>query len=142
MAFDKSVSVRPIIFGVTDNTFDERGSTFLALRKVQWCRDDEDPDEAKSKLELRKWMIDKDDKEIPNKGFSFLTEEGPHELAQLMVREGYGNTKALLSELVKREDFKESVENFNKDEDTGDEDNYFDMRELLQDIEVDDEGIA
>lgn len=142
MAFDKSVSVRPIIFGVTDNTFDERGSTFLALRKVQWCRDDEDPDEAKSKLELRKWMIDKDGKEIPNKGFSFLTEEGPHELAQLMVREGYGNTKALLSELVKRDDFKESVENFNKDEDTGSEDNYFDMRELLQDIEVDDEGIA
>lgn len=139
MSFDKTVAVKPIIFGVTDNTFDERGSSFLALRKVQWCKEGEEPDESKSKLELRKWMVDKDGKEIPNKGFSFLTDDGPNELAHLLVREGYGDTKTILTELVKREDFKDSVENFNKSEDTENSDNYFDMRELLKDIEIEDE---
>ena len=35
MAFDPNVSVRPIKFGDLDATFDEKGSTFLALRQIQ-----------------------------------------------------------------------------------------------------------
>lgn len=138
MSFDKSVAIKPIIFGVTDNTFDEKGSSFLALRKVQWLKDGEEPDESKGKFELRKWMVDKDGKEIPNKGFSFLTDNGPSELAHLLVREGYGDTKTILTELVKRQDFKDSVNNFNKSDNTEEFDDYFDMRELLKDIEIED----
>jgi hypothetical protein len=139
MAFDKNVSVKPIKFGTIDYTFDERGSSFLALRQIQWCKEGDEPDESKSKLELRKWMVDKDGNEIANKGFSFLTDDGPHELAKILVQQGYGKTKDILTELVKREDFKNSVENFGKEEDSGNGD-FFDIRELLQNLEIDEEG--
>lgn len=138
MAFDKSAQVKPVKFGNIDVTFDERGSSFLALRRIQWCKEGETPDEEKSKLELRKWMVDKDGEEIANKGFSFLTEDGPHELARVLVKEGFGKTGEILTELVKRDDFKDSVEHLGQDvEDTDGE--YFDMRTLLSNIEVDDE---
>ena len=62
---------------------------------------------------------------------TFLTEEGPHELAKTLVHHGYGKTKEILLELKGREDFQESVNTlFDKDEDTGSGE-YFDMRSAL-----------
>ena len=121
----------PQKFGL-DVTFDEKGSQFLALRKVQWVKSGEEPDESKAKLELRKWIIDKDGTEKANKGFSFLTDEGPHELAKALVHEGFGHTKDILNELRTRDDFKDTVEHFNDNEDESDE-SYFDIRSLLED---------
>lgn len=132
-------TIKPIKFGSIDYTFDERGSTFLAMRKVQWLKDNEEPDESKAHLELRKWIVDKDGNEVANKGFSFLTEDGPNELAKVLIKEGYGKTGEILNELVKREDFKDSVENFGKDEENNESGEYFDMRQLLSNIEIDEE---
>ena len=84
--------------------FDEKGNTSLALRTVAW--NDKDP-----RLELRKWIIDKDGNEIPNKGFSFLTEEGPHNLALTLIDNNFGNTYHVLSLLKERNDFKEALAN-------------------------------
>jgi len=136
MAFDKNISVKPIKFGTTDVTFDERGSSFLAMRRIQWCKDGDEPDESKARLELRKWIVDKDGSELANKGFSFLTDDGPHELAKALVKEGFGKTGEILGELVKRDDFKDAVNNFGKDEEDGSDEDYFDMRQLLTNLDV------
>jgi hypothetical protein len=127
------------IFGL-DVTFDEAGSRFLAMRKVQWVdkAKGEEPDESKAKLELRKYIIDKDGNEKANKGFSFLTEEGPHELARVLVHEGYGKTKEILNELKVRPDFIDAAKTLNDNEDST-EGEYFDIRSLITDNDSDNE---
>lgn len=86
-----------------DFTFDEKGNTFLALRKLSWG-------EGKpEKIELRKWYNSADGTETPNKGFTFLTEEGPHELTKVLVEQGFGYTDDILNSLKDREDFKSSL---------------------------------
>ena len=57
MAFDRDVSVRPVFFDNIDMTFDERQSTILAMRLVQWVKEGDEPDREKAKLELRKWRV-------------------------------------------------------------------------------------
>ena len=130
-------NAEPHVFDL-DVTFDELGSRFLALRKIQWVKKGEEPDESKAKIELRKWMVDKDGSERANKGFSFLTEEGPHELARVLVHEGFGRTKDILKEIRERDDFVESVKTLNEDEESTDGE-YFDIRSLISedDTEVD-----
>ena len=66
---------------------------------------------------------------MPNGGFAFLTENGPDELTKLMVNQGYGKTKDILSGIVKRKDFEEAVKNYEKSDE--DKEGYFDMRSLL-----------
>jgi hypothetical protein len=129
------------IFGL-DVTFDEAGSRFLAMRKVQWIdkAKGEEPDESKAKLELRKYIIDKDGNEKANKGFSFLTEEGPHELARVLVHEGYGKTKEILNELKVRPDFIDAAKTLNDNEDST-EGEYFDIRSLIADSDNEVEAI-
>lgn len=124
-------SVQCKIFEGTDNIFDEKGSMYLAMRKVAWySKGKEEPTEDKAKLELRKWLINKDGEEIPQKGFSFLTENGPHDLAKMLVHNGYGDTKELLKELKNRKDFKESV-NHMYDDNSENTSEYFDARSAL-----------
>lgn len=135
MAFTKGDFDRHLVkFGELDSTIDEKGSIFIALRKVQWVKNGEDPDETKAKLDLRKYRVDENGDEIAGKGISFLTDDGPNELAKVLVHEGYGNTKEILKELKNRDDFVDSVEHINE-EDTGSGE-YFDMRQLLEDIDT------
>lgn len=142
-----SGEIKPVTFDGLDAIFDEKGSTFISMRRVQWCKEGEEPNREKSKLELRKWRIQNDGTERADKGFSFLTEEGPHELAKVLVDNGYGHTKDILMGLKKRTDFEESVNHlFDKDVESGDGE-YFDMRTALlaeddsvdENIEEDDE---
>lgn len=122
---------KPVMFDGLDAIFDEKGSMFLSMRKVQWVKAGNEPDPSKAKLELRKWIVGPDGVEKPHKGITFLTEEGPHELTKTLVRHGYGRTKDILLELKGREDFKESVDTlFDKDA-TDSSGEYFDMRSAL-----------
>lgn len=135
MAFTKGDFDRHLVkFGELDSTIDEKGSIFIALRKVQWVKNGEDPDETKAKLDLRKYRVDENGDEIAGKGISFLTDDGPNELTKVLIHEGYGNTKEILKELKNRDDFVDSVEHINE-EDTGSGE-YFDMRQLLEDIDT------
>ena len=135
MAFTQGDFDRHLVkFGELDSTIDENGSIFIALRKVQWVKNGEDPDETKAKLDLRKYRVDENGDEIAGKGISFLTDDGPNELTKVLIHEGYGNTKEILKELKNRDDFVDSVEHINE-EDTGSGE-YFDMRQLLEDIDT------
>ena len=128
MADDK---FKHYIFG-EDAVFDEKGNQFLALRKVQWDTKDNGKDESKAKLELRKWVVNKDMEEVPNKGFAFLTEDGPHNLAELLVDRKFGDTKKLLESLAGRDDWKDTIEHYN-DTDEGTS-AVFDARDFLKDL--------
>lgn len=123
------------LYGDLDMIFDEKGSTFLAMRKVSWFNKDKggEPSEEKAKLDMRKWTANDNGNDVPLKGFSFLTEEGPHSLAEALVDNGYGKTTKLLTSLKKREDFEESVKHmYDEEDESGTE--YFDARaDLLED---------
>lgn len=125
---NNNFNLRAVRFGELNAIIDERGSSFIAMRKVQWVKKDEEPDESKAKLEIRKYRV-VDGEERADKGISFLTDEGPGELAKALIHEGYGNTKDILSELKNREDFESVVNNFYDDDNSDGE--FFDMRSLL-----------
>lgn len=135
-----SFNKHPIFFEDGD-IIDERGSQYISLRFTQWVKDDKDRDESKKKLELRKWTVSPEG-DRAGKGVSFLTEEGPSELAKVLVHRGYGDTKEILDELRQRDNFKESVQNLFTDDEENDEGDYFDIRDaLLADDEIEEEDV-
>lgn len=87
---------------------DEKGNTIIAIRKVAWGSN------KISKLEIRKWYITTDG-ERPNKGFSFLTDEGPTQLTDILLKNGYGTTEAILAALKEREKKKEIPKELEKE---------------------------
>lgn len=88
-----------------DEVIDERGNTAILLRSVSWNGNTFKP-------EIRKWVIDtKTGKEIPNKGISFLTENGPKNLALAIIKNKFGETQEYIEALKDREDFEESLVN-------------------------------
>ena len=138
MAFNSDKIIKPVFFGNINETFDERGSMYLALRKTQWVQEGQEPDETKAKFEIRKWMVTPEG-EKANKGVAFLTENGPSELAHVLVKNGFGETKTILLDLKKREDFKEAVEHM-YDGETDTDGEFFDMRTALLSEEPEDES--
>lgn len=119
--------------GDIDEVIDERGNTVILLRSVSW-------NEKPEKLELRKWILSMDESgsssEKPNKGFSFLTEDGPHNLVNVLIRKGFGKTEKVLNELKDRDDFELALVNvvgkkkLDKAKDT-ESSNFYDPREML-----------
>lgn len=95
-----------------DHIVDEKGSTFLALRKIVWG-DVEDPDNidpSKVKLDIRKWHTDSSTgEEKVGKGWSFITEQGPHNLTKILVENGFGKTRDILNGVKDRDDFRSSL---------------------------------
>lgn len=129
--FNKDTPIKPFIFlDEINEIVEEKGNQFAALRKVQWIKEDEQPDASKAKLELRKWMVDKDGSEKANKGYTFMTPEGPHQLAEILVEKDYGKTSTILKSISKREDFRDAL-NDPDNEEFGSDGEYFDMRETL-----------
>lgn len=123
-------SIKYKVFEGMDNIFDEKGSTFLAMRKIAWySAGAEEPGPEKAKWDLRKWQANESGQDIPNKGFTFLTEDGPNDLAKMLVHNGYGDTKEILQELKERKDFEEAVNHLYDNANDGDE--YFDARTAL-----------
>lgn len=97
------MDIKYVVEDGSEKVFDEKGNVILAMRKVSWGAN---ASEENVKLELRKWYMDADGGERPNKGFSFLTEDGPNNLASCLVESGYGNTREVLTHLSTREDFR------------------------------------
>lgn len=85
-----------------DNIIDEKGNSFLALRKIRWG------DAEEYKLDLRKYYNSANG-EVMGKGVGFLTDEGPHELVRTMTELGYGDTKEILTSIKDRDDFRSSL---------------------------------
>lgn len=129
MAFDYKVNPD------FDFIFDEKGNTFLALRKISWGEG------SKEKLDIRKYYNSADGTETVGKGVSFITEEGPHELARVLVENEYGYTDELLNGMKNRKDFMTSLVKVLNEEDTKElgienvdpNEEYFDPIESLLD---------
>lgn len=140
--FDNQSSLSYHVFKDYNIAFDEKGSTVGTVRKIQWVKEGNEPDESKAKIEIRKMYINAED-ERPGKGYSFSTEEGPSELTIGLIDAGFGNTKDILRSVRKREDFLEAAKTINDDEDESSDGEMFDMRDLLMGMdnsEEDDDG--
>ncbi|MGL5749330.1 MAG: hypothetical protein ACRCXT_02295, partial [Paraclostridium sp.] len=109
-----------------DCVFDEKGNTFLAMRKVRWSENGE------FKLDLRKYYINSDGEEVVGKGLSFMTEEGPHELTKSLIDNGYGHTQDIIEGVMNRPDFEQCLE-YAKDGVRPEDNNdiYFDPKGIL-----------
>ena len=137
MAFKKDGG--PIKFEIKEDGINElidegTGNSSIMLREVGW--NGRDP-----KLEIRKWIIDVD-KETTMRGLSFITEQGPHTLTEVLAEKGFGNTEKLINNIKDREDFDESlvkaigkkkIEKSKNTEVTISEDDYFDPKSVLDD---------
>lgn len=123
--------------------FDEHGTTVGTVRKVQWVRGDNEPDESKAKIEIRKMYINSEG-ERTGKGYTFSTPEGPNELITGMIKSGFGDTKDILRAVRTRKDFLEAANTINEDSDDSTDGETFDMRDLLigYSSEEDDEELA
>ena len=109
-----------------DHTIDEKGNTFIALRKIAWG------DSENYKLDLRKYYTTEDGERM-NKGVSFLTDEGPNELARVLIDTGYGNAMDIAESIKNnRLDIMEllasDLDKIKAESNTGD---FYDPRELL-----------
>lgn len=129
MAFE-SGSVYYHVFKDFEIPFDEKGSTYGSVRLAQWVKNGDEPDEDKAKVEIRK-IYTNGGEEKTGKGYTFSTPEGPSELAEGLVKAGFGNTKNILRELRERDDFLESANTINEDFVDDGSGEMFDMRDLL-----------
>ena len=115
-----------------DFIFEEHQNMFSAIRKITWGTN------TNPHLEIRKWMNNPDGSERANKGFTFMTEEGPGELVLALLHLGHGETKQILNVLKDRENFRRSLNSVLGDKDpdfdpkSGTiEDDFFDPKDLL-----------
>lgn len=87
-----------------EDIIDEKGNQVIQLRNIYYKNNEDNV-----KLDIRKWAVGEDGKEIMGKGLSFLTEEGPNTLAEVLLDRGYGNTQKVLAAIKDREDFKPAL---------------------------------
>ena len=110
-----------------DEIVDEQGNTIIKLSEISW-------NGRPHKLELRKWRITENG-ERADKGFSFLTKEGPDELAHALVKHGYGDTRTLVELLKERDPEMENELNevqLPEESFVDEKEEYFDPKKLLE----------
>ena len=126
-----------------DYVLEEKGNTYISLRKLCWCGADE-AEEKEGKLDIRKYYTGKDGNEVVGKGVS-LTEEGANELINVLTSNNYGNTKTIINNIKNREDFmpslasclnEEQLEQVGIDPSKYEKEDYYDPRKDLFDEEV------
>lgn len=111
---------------------DEKNNSAIIMQEVSW-------NERGYHLEIRKWRIEETG-EAPMKGFSFLTEEGPHNLTKALLKNGFGKTDEVLETIKDRKDFekaliktigKKKVSKAKETEVEISEDDFFDPKEMF-----------
>lgn len=128
MAFDANMTYH--VFKDFNVNIDNGAQSYISVRLAQWVKQGAEPDETKAKYEIRNNKVTPEG-EMALKGVSFKSKESLGELAEGLVDVGFGDTKKVLNGLVKRDDFKDTVENFDKDPDDDSDGELFDMRTLL-----------
>lgn len=78
-------------------------NNFIALRKIRWQPDGE------FKWDIRKYFIKADGSEFPGKGITFMTPDGPGNLAEILCENGFGDTNKIVGGICNREDFVDAV---------------------------------
>lgn len=123
MAFSKNTEFKYNIVGKS-RIIEERGNQFIRFSKIAYGSTK--PEEAK--YDLRKWIVQPNGTEQMYKGVTFLSDNGPHELVNILVEEGFGNTSKILTSLKMRKDFKDAVNSING---TSDSDNGIDLKDII-----------
>lgn len=81
-----------------DEVFDEgSGTSFLALRRLRWS------ETAEFKVDIRKWYVNKEGDEVAGKGVSFITEDGPTNLAIAMAKHNLIDPVLLFDQVVQND---------------------------------------
>jgi hypothetical protein len=75
------------------------GNSFIALRKLRWS------ETGPFRLDIRKWYTNAQGEEIAGKGVSFISQEGPDNLIEALLKNGYGDTRKTLNGIKDRDDF-------------------------------------
>ena len=131
MAKDFTYSVDPNF----DYTIDEKGNTFIALRKIDWGR-------GEYKLDLRKYYASESG-ETMSKGVSFLTEDGPDELTRVLLDTGYGNDAEIAETIIEKrpgilakikkeiDENPELIKDLDNESFYDDDEEYYDPEELI-----------
>lgn len=88
-----------------NEVFDEApgSNSFLALRRLRWS------ETGNFKLDIRKWYTNSEGEEVAGKGVSFLTEDGPNNLINALMKHGYGDTRGIIDSISTRNDFLPNV---------------------------------
>lgn len=120
-----------------DYTIDEKGNTFIALRKIDWGNN------GNYKLDLRKYYASESG-ETMSKGVSFLTDDGPDELAKVLIETGYGNDDEITNTIIEKRpgilgriytainNNPELIEKLDEEDYGNQEENYYDPEELIE----------
>ena len=107
-----------------DHIIEEKGNTFIALRKLSW-------NGREPKYDIRKWYNTTDGETRPDKGVG-LSEEGIDELTNILLSQGFGKTDEILEAIKDRDDFERSYDKVIKGIIFDDEDDtFYDPREVL-----------
>lgn len=131
MSFSKNGGEFKYSFRGINRVVEEKGNQFIRFAQIAWAGDDEEVDPSKIKYDLRKYTTDSEGNERMLKGVSFLTDNGPHELAHILVEEGFGNTTKILDTIKQRDDFVDAVKESYGEKAKDVEDNTFDLRDIL-----------
>lgn len=124
MAWNKDKEFSMEIEDNFDFILEEGQNTSINLRRISW-------NGRPSKVDIRKWVYN-DGTERAMKGVS-LSDEGADELANVLIEQGFGNTKRIIKAIKAREDYDGSISgNITEEvaEDDGSEE-YYDPSELL-----------
>lgn len=124
MAWNKDKEFSMEIEDNFDFILEEGQNTSINLRRISW-------NGRPSKIDIRKWVYN-DGAERAMKGVS-LSDEGADELANVLIEQGFGNTKRIIKAIKAREDYDGSISgNVTEEiaEDDGSEE-YYDPSELL-----------
>lgn len=124
MAWNKDKEFSMEIEDNFDFILEEGQNTSINLRRISW-------NGRPSKIDIRKWVYN-DGTERAMKGVS-LSDEGADELANVLIEQGFGNTKRIIKAIKAREDYDGSISGSVTEEiaeDDGSEE-YYDPSELL-----------
>lgn len=126
MAFSKNKEFS-YSFGEVNRIVEEKGNQFTRFAQIIWNSDGKET----IKYDLRKYVTEANGNEKMLKGLSFLSDNGPHELAHVLVEEGFGTTSKILTTIKERNDFREAVNDVYGENTASNEEDLIDLRDLL-----------
>lgn len=103
MGFKKGGEFKFTIIDAYDKILEEKDNQYVCIRKIDWGNKPE------GQIDIRKYYADKNGQEKMGKGISFFSEKGVNELAKVLVEDGYGETKDILTGLKLRPDFQHAL---------------------------------
>lgn len=130
MAFSKNSGEFKYSFRGINRIVEEKGNQFIRFAQIAWAGEDEEVEPSKIKYDLRRYFTDADNVEKMGKGVTFLSDNGPTELANILVEEGFGETFKILGSIKNRDDFADAVHEVCGDKVTS-TDGIFDLRDIL-----------